>query len=75
LYLAEQALKGSGSGSEAGKLGSKELRKDKGKVKASEVEETMKSDGGSEQDSEGVLEKDMREDSDVGGSGTDSDTE
>jgi hypothetical protein len=39
------------------------------------VEETMKSDGGSEEDSEEVLEKDMREDSDVGGSGTDLDTE
>jgi hypothetical protein len=74
-YLAEKVLKGSGSGSEARKSGSKELRKDKGKGKASEVEETTKSDRGSEQDSEGVLEKDMREDSDVRGSGTDSDTE
>jgi hypothetical protein len=74
-YLAEKALKGSGSGSEAGELGRKELRKDEGKGKASEVEETMKSDEGSKQDSEVVLEKDMREDSDVGGLGMDSDTE
>jgi hypothetical protein len=75
-YLAEKVLKGSGSGSEAGESGSKGLSKDKGKGKGSEVvDETMKSDGGSEQDSEGVLGKDMREDSDVGGSGTDSDTE
>jgi hypothetical protein len=54
-YLAEKALKwGLGSGS--GKSESDGVRRDKGKGKVSEVvEETMKSDGGS--DSEGVSEK------------------
>jgi hypothetical protein len=77
-YLAEKALKGSGSGSEAGESGIGETRKDKGKGKASEVvDETMKSDGGSdlEEDSERGSGKDMREDEDVGDSVMDSGTE
>jgi hypothetical protein len=53
-YLAEKALKGSGSGSEAGESGIKEMRKDKGKGKAevTEKDETMRSDGGSDSDSD-----------------------
>jgi hypothetical protein len=76
-YLAEKALKGSGSGSEAGESVIREVRKDKGKGKAevTKEDETMRSDRGSEEDLEEGSEKDMREDSDVGGSGMDSDTE
>jgi hypothetical protein len=72
-YLAEKALKGLGLGLEAGKSGIKEMRKDKGKGKAevTEKDETMRSDGGSEEDSE----EDARQDEDVGGSGMESDTE
>jgi hypothetical protein len=76
-YLAEKASKGGlglGLGLGAEKSESEGVKKDKGKGKASEVvEETMKSDGGS--DSEEGSEKDMREDSDVGGSGMDLDKE
>jgi hypothetical protein len=76
-YLAKKALKrGLGLGSGAEKSESEGVKKDKGKGKASEVvEETMKSDGGSDSDSERDSEKDARHDEDVGGSGTDLDTE
>jgi hypothetical protein len=75
-YLAEKALRGSGSSSEAGGSGIGEARKDKRKGKASEVDETMKSDGDSDSEvgSEEELEKDARHEEDVGVSGTDSDT-
>jgi hypothetical protein len=80
-YLAEKALrKGSGSGSEAGEEGAAKgdsedegagTRKDKGKGKA--VDETMRSDGETGSEEEEV--EDARMQGDVGGSGTDSDTE
>jgi hypothetical protein len=62
LYLAEKALKrGSGSGSDAEKLESEGVKKDKGTGKASEgVNETMKSDGGSDSDSGSEEEDDER---------------
>jgi hypothetical protein len=53
--------------------GNGEVRKDKGKGKASEVEETMKSDGDS--DSEEDSEGDARRDEDVVGSVAGLDTE
>jgi hypothetical protein len=81
-FLAEERLKkGSGSGS-GEKSDSEGAKKDKGKGKESEVvDETMKSDGGSDVDSGGDSEsekvsgKDMREESDGGGSVTDSGAE
>jgi hypothetical protein len=83
-FLAEERLKkGSGSGSGSGEKSESEgVKKDKGKGKESEVvDETMKSDGGSDVDSGGDSEsekgsgKDMREESDGEGSVTDSGAE
>jgi hypothetical protein len=70
-------LKGSGSGSEAGESGIKEVRKDKGrgKAKVTEKDETLRSDGGSDLDLDLDLEEDARQDEDVGGSVTGSDKE
>jgi hypothetical protein len=74
-YLAEKALKGSGSGSEAGKSRIEEVRKDKGKGKAkvTEKDEMMRSDEVSDSDSDS--EDEARLKGDVGVSVTDSDTE
>jgi hypothetical protein len=79
-FLAEKKLKkGSGSGS-GEKSDSEGVRKDKGKGKEV-VDETMKSGGGSDVESGGDSEsgggsgKDMREESDGGGSVTDSGAE
>jgi hypothetical protein len=63
-YLAEKALRGSGSRLEAGGSGIGEVRKDKGKGKGSEVDETMKSDGGS--DSGGGSEEDSEKEGCMG---------
>jgi hypothetical protein len=78
-FLAEEKLKkGSGSGSGSGEKSESEgAKRDKGKGKEV-VDETMKSDGGSDVDSGGESEsegdsgKDAREELDVGSSGTES---
>jgi hypothetical protein len=77
-FLAEEKMKkGSGSGS-GEKSDSEGAKKDKGKGKEKEsevVDETMKSDGDSDSESGEGSGKDMREDSDDGGSVTDSGAE